>query len=172
MKPGNRGIRGIRHPVVGGYVIGRRFGAGRGAPQYLSPYEVAQMVNRAGVIPNQPPSPPILIEASTTKADGAVSLLTGIPANVLNITLFPGIWDLSANVTFDPASSGITSFSHCVAALSMTSAVIPAPPHGGGYVELTGTLSTTKGVTLTTAVMRLTITDTGPVWLVAQATFS
>ena len=172
-KPSNRGIRGIRHPVPSGTLIGRQVNAGTGAPGYITFFELAQYIaGMSGVLPTQLPVINNFMMTHTAKGNGSVMLISGVTQRVLNLVVPAGTWDFSANVVFDPTAASLSTFSDALAAISLDPSIVPAKPNGGGYVEHAGVLSVTKATTLTTAVMRVVLPSTAPVWLLAQATFS
>ena len=168
----NRGIRGIRHPLPQGTLIGRKVNGGEGAPGYITFQELAQYIaSFSGVL--QPPVPPYHQTPQFVSATGTeIMLLSGIPQNIAVVDLSTGTWDVSASVTFDPTHGSFSTFSDAAVGISLTPMVLPAPPNGGGFVEITSALSVTTTTTLTTAVMRLVLTTPGPVWLVAKAVFT
>lgn len=172
MKPGNRGIRGIRHPIPAATLIGRQANGGSGAPQYITFAELARAIASLGGIVSTTGLTPIPAVPQFISATGSVPLLSGITQRVCDIFLPDGTWDLSASVTFDPNGAAVSSFSDAVVAISQSPSLLPTPPNGGGYAENTHAMSITGSTTVTTAVMRLVITSPGPVWLLAQATFA
>jgi hypothetical protein len=72
------------------------------------------------------------VKSSSVATGSAISLTTTTAANITTISLEPGVWRVTGQVAFNPA--GTTSITRLVAAISQTSATIPASDTvGGGY---------------------------------------
>jgi hypothetical protein len=104
---------------------------------------------------------------SLVAVGSAVSLTTATPANVANISLTAGDWDVEAQASFTASSATQTA---AEAGISATSATLPTD----GSEVYTGlqTTTTTDKNTVTMARKRVNITVTTAIYLVAQATFS
>lgn len=108
--------------------------------------------------------------SSSIPAGSAVSLTTGVQANVTSISLTAGDWDVWANVAFLPAASTVTTV--WASAVSTTSATIPVGPNGGAFTQYTG-FSITGGSYFTpVGTVRISLASTTTVFLVAQANFT
>lgn len=108
--------------------------------------------------------------SSSIPAGSAVSLTTGVQANVTSISLTAGDWDIWANVAFLPAASTVTTV--WASAVSTTSATIPVGPNGGAFTQYTG-FSITGGSYFTpVGMLRISLASTTTVFLVAQANFT
>ena len=158
-------IRGIRTPVLGGTIIGRR-DPGLGPPTVLTIQEVAQDLLGTGKFPQVIPPSPIYVPA-----DGLVILTSGVPAVVCSFPLAEGAWDISGNITFNPNGAASVSFTDAIVAVN-TSPALPTGPNSGGYAESTSSMSITRPTTIATAVMRVMFLSPGRVYLLAQVTFS
>lgn len=112
---------------------------------------------------------------STVASGSAVSLTSATGANVTSISLPAGDWDISAQVDF--ALTGATSTSH-QSGISLTSATLPTQAGGSGLgtdaLAILPMPTTGLSGTLTQAIaqVRLLISATTTVYLVAQAAFS
>lgn len=93
----------------------------------------------------------------------AVALTTATGANITNITLTAGIWDVSGTVNFTGAPTG-TSYS---GSISQTSATLSNPIM---TTPTSPTAVSTNGVALTP--FRIEVNTNTTVYLVAQATFT
>lgn len=113
--------------------------------------------------------------SSTVASGAAVALTTATAANVTSLALIPGEYDLSAAVDF--ALAGVTG-TLLQAAISLTSATLPTQPGGSGLgtdpLVLMPLITTALSATATLSIspVRLVLTATTTVYLVAQQTFS
>lgn len=113
---------------------------------------------------------------SSVPSGSAVSLTTATPANVTSITLTPGDWDISGVLDFNPAAT--TSVTNMTASVSLTSATLSGQTGGSGLgtdptMIWNQAASVPAGVCgLEVPAVRLSITKTTTVYLVAQATFT
>jgi len=105
-----------------------------------------------------------------------VALTTATPANITSITLTPGDWDISGVINFRPAAT--TSVTNITTSASLTSATL-SPQAGGNGLGSDATMAWNQAASVPAAVMaqevpavRLSITTTTTVYLVAQATFT
>lgn len=113
---------------------------------------------------------------SSVPVGSAVALTTATPANVTSITLTPGDWDISALINFNPAAS--TSVTNITSSVSLTTATLSGQTGGNG-LGTDPTNAWNQAASVPAAVMgqdvpvvRLSITKTTTVFLVAQATFT
>jgi hypothetical protein len=113
---------------------------------------------------------------SSIPSGSAVSLTTATPANVTSITLSPGDWDISGVLDFNPAAT--TSVTNVTASVSLTSATLSGQTGGNG-LGTDPTMAWNQAASVPAGVMalevpavRLSITKTTTVYLVAQATFT
>lgn len=109
---------------------------------------------------------------SRVASGSAVSLTTATPANVTNISLPVGIWEVFGAVGFSEGASTVTT--EQVAAINTVSATLPTWPAAGvSMARQSGTATTGDGSILPTSPCRITVTSgTTTVYLVAQATFT
>lgn len=113
---------------------------------------------------------------SSVPVGSAVSLTTATPANITSIILSPGDWDISGVVDFLPAAS--TSVTNITNSVSLTSATLSSQTGGNG-LGTDATMVWNQAASVPAALMaqevpavRLSITKTTTVFLVAQATFT
>lgn len=109
--------------------------------------------------------------SSTVISGSAVSLTTATPANVTNISLTAGDWDVSGLVGFLPANT--TQVTQIVGSISTTSATLNTTP--GNLVVLTSPATTYDGATQADCAMspvRLSLASTTTVYLVAMSKFT
>ena len=113
---------------------------------------------------------------SSVPVGSAVSLTTNTAANVTSITLTAGDWDLSGVIDFNPAAT--TSVTNITAGVSLTSATLSAQTGGSG-LGTDPTMAWNQAASVPAAVMamevpavRLSITATTTVYLVAKSTFT
>ena len=163
-----RAVRGVRKPIAPGYLVGRRVSGGKGAAQEISFFELAQFVASSGVIGPMIANPGFV--SADLSASGAVTLISGVPQNVLNVLLGIGTWDITGALTFEP--SGAATFTDAIVAFSLVTQTIPPAPNGGGRTEHTGSLSVSSNTTLQCGPMRVTVNTPSPLWMVAQATYT
>ena len=169
-------LKRISQFVPPGSTIGRKHGSKNKRLQVISQAELAQQFVSSGLLvaPAQvggigaPVAAPIFVPA-----DGLDILTSGVPAVVCSFPLAAGSWDISGSMTFNPNGAASVSFTDAIVAIN-TSPVIPTGigPHGGGYAEMTSSMSTSGPTTIATAVMRLVLVAPATVYLLAQATFS
>jgi hypothetical protein len=103
---------------------------------------------------------------SSTVANTTVSLTSGTPANVTSISLTAGDWDVSGMVIFNTA--GTTVMSAQVAGVSSTSATLVTYQ----FANIAGTQSAGAGGNVVTPVVRISLSATTTVYLVAQGNFT
>jgi hypothetical protein len=108
---------------------------------------------------------------SKVAVGSAVSLTSATPANVTSISLTAGDWDVRGLVDFAGASATVVASSLWVFGINTTSATIPVD---GTEAQLgVPALSTTSFMVGSGCVyVRLNITTTTTVYLVAEATFT
>lgn len=113
---------------------------------------------------------------SSIPVGSAVSLTTATPANITSISLTPGDWDIVGFVDFNPAAT--TSVTNLTASVSLTSATVSGQTGGSGLgTDPTAIVNQAAAVPagvvgVGTSPVRLSITKTTTVYLVAQATFT
>lgn len=113
---------------------------------------------------------------SSVPVGSAVSLTTATPANITSISLTAGDWDISGVIDFAPAAT--TSVTNVTTSTSLTSATL-SPQTGGNGLGTDATMAWNQAASVPNGLMamevpavRLSITKTTTVWLVAQATFT
>ena len=113
---------------------------------------------------------------SSVPVGSAVSLTTNTAANVTSITLTAGDWDISGVIDFNPAAT--TSVTNITTSVSLTSATVSGQTGGSG-LGTDPTMIWNQAASVPAAVMamevpavRLSITQTTTVYLVAKATFT
>lgn len=100
----------------------------------------------------------------------AVSLTSGVAANVTSVSLTAGDWDCQGNVAFNNVNAAtVQTFSICW--LSTTSATLPTAPNGGAYSQWAGSV-TGNGPILPTGPTRLSLASTTTLFLGAEAFFT
>lgn len=108
--------------------------------------------------------------SASIASGSAVSLISGTAANVTFLSLSPGLWDVSGNVVTAPAGGTTTTW--LAAAINTTSAALPTPPNNGAY-SVTGAAPTAGSVlAASTGTIRLSLSATTAVYLIADANFS
>lgn len=105
--------------------------------------------------------------SSTVASGSAVSLTTATTANVTNISLTPGDWDISGYVGFTLGSATTTNFK---AGATTTSATLGAEGTFSENPMITTTLS--ANYTQQVPIQQVSVTATTTYYLVAQSTFS
>jgi hypothetical protein len=106
-------------------------------------------------------------------AASAVSLTTVTTANVTSISLTAGDWDVRGNVCFTLASTTTMGYLSC--GINTTSATLPTGPAGIASIAGNGTNSTTDvtlAPSLNIAPVRVNVSATTTVYLVARAKFA
>jgi hypothetical protein len=113
---------------------------------------------------------------SSVPVGSAVSLTTNTAANVTSITLTAGDWDISGVIDFNPAAT--TSVTNITTSVSLTSATVSGQTGGSG-LGTDPTMIWNQAASVPAAVMamevpavRLSITATTTVYLVAKSTFT
>ena len=113
---------------------------------------------------------------STVASGAAVSLTTNTAANITSISLAPGDWDISGVIDFNPAAT--TSVTNITTSASLTSATVSSQAGGSG-LGTDPTMIWNQAASVPAGVMamevpavRLSITATTTVYLVAKATFT
>lgn len=113
---------------------------------------------------------------ATVAVGSAVSITTATPVNITSIILTAGDWDLDGIIDFLPAAS--TSVTQFNASISVTTGTLSTQPGGSG-VSPDATVVFNQAaavpaalVAFPTATVRLTVSATTTVYLVAQATFT
>ncbi len=101
-----------------------------------------------------------------------VSLSNATTTDVMTITLSAGDWDVEGAVAFDFGAATVTKLS---CAVSATSATLPTAGSQTGIARLivaTVTLTDAAGIELPTGTVRMSVTGTPTIYLVARPTFS
>lgn len=109
--------------------------------------------------------------SSALAAGSAISLTTGVTANVTSITLTPGDWEVSGAVIFTPA--GTTTVTTVSASASIVSATLPSAVDTNGYptVAIAATLATGVVQRLGITPYRVNVATNTAVYLLAYANF-
>lgn len=105
-----------------------------------------------------------------TNSNAPISLTTATAANVTSISLTAGDWDVTGNIAFNNGASTVQTIA--IGAIVTTSATLPTIPNSGAEVYLPVTLSTGQGPILPVGQIRLSLSSTTTVFLVAQASFT
>lgn len=108
--------------------------------------------------------------SSSVAAGSAVSITTGVAANVTSISLTAGIWLVSGSVGYAPA--GITVITAALGAIGTTSATLPTAPAAGAEFSLTLTFPAGQGPLFPVGMTRLNLASTTTVYLVAVSNFT
>lgn len=109
---------------------------------------------------------------SNVVVGSAVSLTNNTTANVTSISLTAGDWDVTGMVAFNPA--GTTTVTAIQAGINSASATLPSAPSAGGfpYSNIAATLTTGAAQRLPISKVRVNISATTTIYLVAQSTFA
>lgn len=108
--------------------------------------------------------------SSSIASGSAVSLTSGVPANVTSITLQPGTWLLWGNIVTAPAGS--TTTSSVTASISTNSATNASTPNGGAFAAYSSSVSGGAVVALPTGFIRVSITSATAYYLVIDVGFA
>lgn len=108
--------------------------------------------------------------SSSVLVGSAVSLTTATPANVTSISLTAGDWRVSSIVIFNP--NALTTSSDLRMGMSTTSATMPTLGAQNNSSFITQTFSAGLTQSLSAGSMRISLSATTTVYLVAQATFA
>lgn len=103
-----------------------------------------------------------------TGSASATSLTSNVEANVAQVSLSAGDYDVSGTVRFIPAAT--TTVQALVAGVNTTSATFP-PANTGGLLNLQATLTSGALQVVSTPERRISIASTTTAYLVARATF-
>lgn len=107
--------------------------------------------------------------SATVSVGSAVSLSNNVTANVTSMSLSAGDWDVGGLVSFSPGAG--TAMTGVFAAISTISATfLPTPGGGIAQVNPGGTVGWVN--TLVTGQVRIDVSTTTTVYLVAEASFS
>lgn len=106
---------------------------------------------------------------SDLASGSAVSLTTGVTANITSISLTAGDWNIGGGIVFVPAAT--TTVTQLVGSSSTTSATLPTSPNKGATFNLIHTFNTGSAQVIPIGVKRLSISGTTTVFLVTQAAF-
>lgn len=109
--------------------------------------------------------------SSNVLVGSAVALTTGTPANVTSLTLAAGDWEIHGNLVANPA--GTSAIANFGGGFSTTSGALPTAPGSGGYA-FTGAMAAgvTPAVGVTLGKLRLNVSTSTTVYLVAQSSFT
>lgn len=108
---------------------------------------------------------------SQIAAGAAVALTSGMPADITNIVLTPGDWDVWGTLVIAPAVT--TTQSDIKGWISEVSATDPGPPNNGAYCELQTTIAAGLRQALPIGTQRLLVPSGGAtVRLSTQVTFA
>lgn len=108
--------------------------------------------------------------STNVPAGSAVSLSSGVAANIASRSLGPGEWDVSGTVVFAPA--GTTTTSDTQAAISQTSATIPTISDVAAVGHEGVALGAGLGRNLNTGTCRISLATTTTIYLVGKAVFA
>lgn len=108
--------------------------------------------------------------SSNIASGSAVGLTSGATANVTSISLTAGDWDVDANVCFLP--NGATTYTSVSGGVHTTSATLPNPPGGGAIFSYNLTFTTGVGQYCPAGSVRISVSETTTVYLVAQSVFA
>lgn len=97
----------------------------------------------------------------------AVSLTSGVPANVTSLSLTAGDWDVWGNVWYNPGGT----ISMVDAVIHTTSATLPTLPGKGAFSRIQATLTAGGSQGLSAGQLRLSLSSTTTVYLIANAVF-
>lgn len=102
----------------------------------------------------------------------AVSLSTGVAANVTSISLTAGDWDVRGVIGFIPGAT--TNITSVAGGVSSTSATNQSIANGGAQQQFgsSGLVPTANSLTLTPLVTRFSLASTTTIFLVANAGFT
>jgi len=107
---------------------------------------------------------------ATLPTDSSVSLTTATYANIVSISLGPGDWDVSGVVDYTPTAT--TSITNMTQGISTTSGNLVAQDSWSSLTLAAQVPTATPESALPTPVVRLNLSTTTTVYLVAKATFS
>lgn len=113
---------------------------------------------------------------STIAVGSVVSLSTGSPSNVTSISLTAGDWDISAQIDFNIGA--ITSITQLVTAISLSTGALSTQAGGAGLgtdpvnIYNTAAMVPTANISLDAGPVRLSVSATTTVFLVASAAFT
>lgn len=106
---------------------------------------------------------------TTVLAGAAVALTTTVAANIAQVILNAGDWDVWATIAFAPA--GTTTVAAIRAGISTTTATLPTIPGAGASLVSVGTLTTGATQSHPVGMTRINVSVTTTVFLVASADF-
>jgi len=110
-------------------------------------------------------------QVSVVASGSAVALTTGTPANITNLSLTAGDWDVAGEVWFNPNAS--TVITQSIAAINTTSGTLPTDPGTGvALARQSGTEVTGVAGVVSVGPCRISIASTTTVYLVAQSAFT
>jgi len=99
----------------------------------------------------------------------AVSLSTGVSANLTSISLTAGDWDVGGGIVFN--AGGTTTISQLVASTNTTSATLPTSPGKGSTFNMVLPFTTGNSQVIPLGTRRYSLSGTTTVFAVAQAVF-
>ena len=108
--------------------------------------------------------------SSSIASGSAVSLTTGVTANVTSLSLTAGDWNCSGNINFYPA--GGTTPSAVAGWISATSAAIPTRPNGGSFTERSVAMTIGGNESISVGQLAINISSTTTIYLEAYGGFS
>jgi hypothetical protein len=95
---------------------------------------------------------------------------SGVPQNVISISLSAGDWDVRGNIGFIAAAS--TTIDGFVVGISTTSAAFVTPPSNGAYQAFVLPFTTGAANAFSTGTARISLSSTTTIYLVAQANYN
>lgn len=104
-----------------------------------------------------------------TNSTTAVSLTTATPANITQVTLSAGQWEICANLQYTPA--GTTTVAYLDGAISTTSATLPTYPAFGAAVETAAAFTTGAFQSLSVGCTPRVLSGSTTFYLVGRAGF-
>ena len=108
--------------------------------------------------------------SASVAVGSALPMASDVAKTITSISLTAGDWDMSANVTMNPAGTTIPVYITC--SISLTNNTNAAAPNGGGYAQIFTNQAAGAPNTLPITTMRLSLAATTTVYLVAQLGFA
>jgi hypothetical protein len=139
-----------------------------GAETWVGPITPSQTVGIVGTNAVNNAQAGSVGEMGPASTNSAPALTTATPANLGNISLTAGDWDVWGVALFSPATT--TTMTVHTAGINTTSATLPA---AGQYATLAGfTITGAVNVYMNVPTVRVNVSTTTTVYLVGQATFA
>jgi hypothetical protein len=106
---------------------------------------------------------------STTLVASAVTLTSGVAADVTSISLTAGDWDVWGGIFTNPGVG--TTQSDTLAWISTTSATVPTRPNAGAFARMPFSAATGTDVSCPAGMRRYSLSSTTTVYLSCRSTF-